>query len=90
MVSECGRVARAVVRQWSARPDDGQVHLVVNDYGPVIDGRVTDMLSTYRDGCADASIPTPMPETARAQGQPGPNECRLVQFAVFKQPAEGL
>lgn len=64
--------------------DAAEIHLVVNDHGPVIDGRVDEMLSTYRDGCTDASIPAPMPDTARVQGEAGPNQCRLVQFTVFK------
>lgn len=60
-----------------------EVHLVVNDHGPVIAGREAEMLSTYRDGCTDESLPAPMPESARAQGAPGPNQCRMVQFAQF-------
>ncbi len=64
--------------------DAAEVHLVVNDHGPVIEGRVDQMLATYRDGCTDESIPAPMPDTARAQGEAGPNQCRLMQFAVFK------
>ena len=65
-------------------PASAEVHLVVNDHGPLIDGRAHEMLSTYRDGCTDESIPAPMPATARAQGTPGPNTCRLVQFSIFK------
>lgn len=61
-----------------------EIHLVINDHGPAIDGRVDDMLSTYRDGCKDDSIPKPMPDTARADGEAGPNSCRLVQFTVIK------
>lgn len=61
-----------------------EIHLVVNDHGPVIDGRVDAMLASYRDGCTEVSIPAPMPAAARAQGEPGPNTCRLVQFTVFK------
>ncbi|MCP4385287.1 MAG: hypothetical protein GY798_28400 [Hyphomicrobiales bacterium] len=70
-------------------PTSAEVHLVINDHGPAIEGRVADMLSTYRDGCMDESIPGPMPATARAQGEPGPNQCRLVQFTVFKNQAKG-
>jgi len=61
-----------------------EIHLVINDHGPVIEGRVGDMLSTYRDACRDDSIPKPMPTTARADGKAGPNTCRLVQFAILK------
>ena len=60
-----------------------EIHLVVNDHGPLIEGRIEDMLSTYRGGCTDESIPAPMPDTARAQGDAGPNQCRLVQFSIF-------
>jgi hypothetical protein len=34
-------------------------------------------------GCLEESIPAPFPATARASGEPGPNQCRLVQFAQF-------
>ena len=64
-----------------------EVHLVVNDHGPLLPGREAAMLSTYRDGCTDESIPAPMPATARAQGEPGPNTCRLMQFAIFSDVA---
>ena len=64
-----------------------EIHLVVNDHGPVIDGMIGEMLTTYRAGCTDESIPAPMPESARAQGSPGPNACRLVQFSIF-EPAD--
>ncbi|MFY0610245.1 MAG: hypothetical protein JXQ99_01865 [Hyphomicrobiaceae bacterium] len=65
-------------------PDKAEVHLVVNDHGPLIANRVADMLSTYRGGCTEVSIPKPMPSTARADGAPGPNTCRLWQHAIFK------
>lgn len=64
--------------------ETAEVHLVVNDHGPVIADRIEEMLGTYRDGCTDESIPAPMPATARAQGEAGPNECRLMQFSIFK------
>ena len=67
--------------------DAAEIHLVINDHGPAIDGRVDQMLATYRDGCTDESIPAPMPDTARAQGEAGPNQCRLMQFAIFKPEA---
>ncbi|WP_342076100.1 hypothetical protein [Yoonia sp. SS1-5] len=65
-----------------------EVHLVVNDHGPLIAGRERAMISSYRDGCKDDSIPGPMPAAARADGAPGPNVCRLVQTAVFKLPEQ--
>ncbi|QMU58644.1 MAG: hypothetical protein GKR98_10845 [Boseongicola sp.] len=63
-----------------------EVHLAINDHGPVLPGREFEMLNSYRDGCTDESIPAPMPATARAQGEAGPNQCRLVQFTIFTVP----
>ena len=60
-----------------------EVHLVLNDHGPAIAGREVEMLSSYRGGCREESLPGPMPESARSQGEPGPNQCRMVQFAQF-------
>lgn len=60
-----------------------EFHLVLNDHGPLIEGRELEMLSTYRGGCSDESLPGAMPATARAQGNAGPNQCRMVQFAQF-------
>ena len=70
-----------------ADADDAEIHLVVNDHGPVLEGRVDAMLTTYRDGCMEESIPAPMPAAARAQGEPGPNTCRLMQFSIFQPSA---
>ena len=69
--------------------DGVEIHLVLNDHGPRIEGRVYEMLTSYRGGCSDESLPPPMPDTARAQGKPGPNSCAMVQFAQFipDQPA---
>ena len=66
--------------------DEAEIHLVINDHGPLIEGREFEMLNTYRDGCMDQSIPKPMPDAARASGDAGPNTCRLVQFSIFKAP----
>ncbi len=63
--------------------DDLEVHLILQDHGPIIAGRELEMLSTYRGGCSDESIPPPFPPTARVQGNAGPNQCRMVQFALF-------
>lgn len=60
-----------------------EVHLVLNDHGPVIEGREFEMLTTYRGGCLDSSLPGPMPATALAQGNAGPNQCQMVQNVQF-------
>ncbi len=69
-------------------PMGAEIHLVLNDHGPVIDGMKREMLSTYRAGCADTSpFPPIFPATALADGTPGPNTCRLYQTAVFESPS---
>ena len=65
------------------KPNGAEIHLVLNDHGPMIETRALEMLTTYRGGYTDESIPGPMPTKARAQGSAGPNQCRLVQFAQF-------
>ncbi len=67
-------------------PWTAEIHLVINDHGPLLAGREAEMTGTYREGCTDASIPKPMPATARADGVAGPNACRLVQDVIFTQP----
>ena len=61
-----------------------EIHLVVNDHGPAIPGMVDEMLHTYRGGCTDDSLPPPFPATAKSDGAPGPNTCRLYQSATFQ------
>lgn len=68
-------------------PMQAEIHLVLNDHGPVVDGLRREMLSTYRAGCSDASpFPAFFPPSALADGTPGPNICRLHQTAVFTAP----
>ena len=68
-------------------PMGAEIHLVLNDHGPVIDQLREEMTSSYRAGCTDASLPPFFPPTAFADGTPGPNTCRLYQAAVFLPPA---
>ena len=63
-----------------------EVHLVVNDHGPVLPAYMPGMIRTYRGGCTSASLPTIFPPSAFADGEPGPNTCRLHQTAVFLAP----
>jgi hypothetical protein len=64
-----------------------EVHLVVNDHGPMLPAHMPGMIHTYRGGCADSSpFPAVFPATALADGEPGPNTCRLYQVAVFPAP----
>ena len=62
-----------------------EIHVVINDHGPVIPGQEEEMTSTYRGGCTDESLPGIFPDTAKADGLAGPNACQLYQFAIFQQ-----
>jgi hypothetical protein len=64
-----------------------EVHLVINDHGPMLSAYMPGMIHTYRGGCSDASpFPAIFPATARADGEVGPNICRLYQAATFEAP----
>jgi hypothetical protein len=65
-------------------PLGADVHLVLNDHGPVLAEFMPEMIQTYRAGCTDASLPGIFPPSAKADGTPGPNTCRLWQVAVFE------
>ena len=66
------------------------VHLVINDHGPMLPEHMPGMIHTYRGGCSDASPFPPIfavpPSTALADGEAGPNICRLYQAATFEAP----
>lgn len=66
-------------------PRSAEIHLILMDHGPALQGLVDNQISTLRGGCTDASIPGLFPPKAFADGIPGPNTCRLVQSAVLSQ-----
>jgi len=66
-------------------PWGAEVHLVIHDHGPLIDGREAEMTGTYRGGCMDETLPEIVPATAKADGAVGPNSCKLVQDVIFVQ-----
>lgn len=63
-------------------PMGAEVHVVLHDHGPVIASMREDMLTSFRGGCREESLP-PSPTTALADGTPGPNSCQMWQFALF-------
>ncbi len=67
-------------------PTSAEIHLVLNDHGELVPGIAASMLTSYRGGCRDDSLPPPFPQTAKADGTPGPNACLLIQDAIFVQP----
>jgi hypothetical protein len=65
------------------------IHLVINDHGPMLSAYMPGMIHTYRGGCSNSSpFPGVFPATALADGEPGPNTCLLYQAAVFPAPAQ--
>jgi len=64
-------------------PIGAEIHLVLNDHGPMLMEFMPGMIQTYRAGCTDVSLPAIFPPTAKADGTPGPNTCQLRQFVVF-------
>jgi hypothetical protein len=79
--------AGALPRGWFGNgldnPEGAEIHLIVNDHGPLLPEMAPMMVNTYRGGCADEGLPAAFPDSARADGEPGPNTCRLLQVAIF-------
>lgn len=65
-------------------PMTAEIQLVLNDHGPMLSAYMPEMTHTYRAGCTDASLPGIFPDSAKADGSPGPNACQLYQVAVFE------
>lgn len=66
-------------------PLKAEIHLILNDHGPVVQNKLTSMLTSYRGGCTDESLPKAFPPSAKSNGIPGPNPCKLVQDVIFQQ-----
>lgn len=82
-----GDVKNGWFEQGFDAPSKAEIHLVLNDHGPLIPEISASMLTSYRGGCRGDSLPPPFPDTAKADGIEGPNECRLIQDAIFSAPA---
>jgi hypothetical protein len=65
-------------------PMTAEIQLVLNDHGAMLPAFMPEMTHTYRAGCTNESIPPIFPDSARADGTPGPNACQLYQVAVFE------
>ena len=64
-------------------PKTAEYHLVIHDHGKLIPELAADMLSSFRGGCTLDSVPPHYPDTARADGEGGPNKCVSRQVALF-------
>ena len=69
-------------------PTEAEIHLVLNDHGRLLPEIATSMLTSYRGGWSDASLPPPFPASAKTDGVPGPNACLLIQDAIFQQDGQ--
>lgn len=68
-------------------PQTAEYHLVIHDHGPLIPELAADMLSSFRGGCTLESVPPHYPDSARSDGEGGPNTCVSRQVALFVPPA---
>lgn len=66
-------------------PRTAEVHLVINEHGAANKELLASMLGSYRGGCTDKSLPAAFPDSAKADGKPGPNACKMVQVARFQR-----
>ncbi len=66
-----------------ADAEASEIHLVLKEHGPLIEGRAAQMIGTFRDACTNESISKAFPAIALADGDSGPNTCAMIQFSVF-------
>ncbi len=64
-------------------PETAEYHLPIVNHGPLDPAIASDMLSSFRAGCTDESLPVFYPETAKADGAKGTFDCKTVQAALF-------
>jgi hypothetical protein len=83
-----GAIPQAWIGTGLTHPETAEIHLVVHEHGPLIPGREAAMIGTFRDSCTDESLSKMAPDTARADGAPGPNTCKLVQDVIFMQSGQ--
>ena len=78
-------------RQWYETPLvsflNTRFEVRLKDHGEPIEGLVEEMAATYRAGCDDTSV-LGSPDTAQADGTPGPNTCTERQNVTFDPTPE--
>lgn len=65
------------------RPQEAEYHLPIHNHGPLDPAIADEMLSSFRAGCSDESIPAYYPQTALADGTKGSFDCKTVQVVQF-------
>ena len=64
-------------------PQTAEYHLPIHNHGPLDSSIAQDMLTSFRAGCTDDSLPEYYPQTALADGVAGNFDCKTVQVAAF-------
>jgi hypothetical protein len=64
-------------------PETAEYHLPMHNHGPLDPSIAEDMLTSFRAGCSDESLPPYYPEIALADGAMGSFDCKTVQVAAF-------
>lgn len=64
-------------------PETAEFHLPIHNHGPLDPSIAQEMLTSFRAGCTDESLPEYYPQTALSDGAAGTYDCRTVQVAAF-------
>lgn len=64
-------------------PETAEFHLPIHNHGPLDPDIAEDMLTSFRAGCSDESLPEYYPQSALSDGAKGNFDCKTVQVAEF-------
>lgn len=64
-------------------PETAEYHLPIHNHGPLNPDIAEDMLTSFRAGCSDESLPEYYPQSALSDGAAGSFDCKTVQVAEF-------
>ena len=64
-------------------PEKAEYHLPIHNHGPLDPNIAEEMLTSFRAGCTDESLPEYYPQSALSDEAKGNFECKTVQVAAF-------
>ena len=64
-------------------PEKAEFHLPIHNHGPLDPSIAEEMLTSFRAGCTDESLPVYYPQSALSDGAKGSFDCKTVQMAAF-------
>ena len=64
-------------------PETAEYHLPIHNHGPLDPSIADEMLTSFRAGCTDESLPEYYPQSALSDGARGSFDCRTVQVVAF-------